>query len=82
MAKPKIKLNRQNVRQELLRNEDIAKLTESLANRVRDSAGYQYIVIRKNYQNRITFEVRDPRTGSMYREATSGRLTSALRSIR
>jgi hypothetical protein len=82
MAKVRIKLNRGNVRNELLKNEDIARVTQSIANQVNSSAGGHYTVERKNHQNRITFEVRDRRPGSFFREANNGDLARALRGFR
>jgi nucleoside-triphosphatase THEP1 len=82
MAKVKIKIDRGNVRDELLKSEGVAKVTEDLANKVNQKAGGGYTVIRRNNQNRITFEVRDEREGSLFREANSGNLASALRAAK
>jgi hypothetical protein len=82
MAKTRIKINRENVRNELLKNEDIARLTQSIANQLNSNAGGHYTVERKNNQNRITFEVRDRRPGSFFREANSGDLARALRGLK
>jgi hypothetical protein len=82
MAKTRIRLVRENVRKELLRSEEIARVTERIARQVNSSAGGHYTVERKNHQNRITFEVRDRRPGSFFREANNGDLARALRGFR
>jgi hypothetical protein len=82
MAKVRIKIDRGNVRDELLKSEGVAKVTEEIANKVKQSAGAGYRVIRKDNKNRTAFEVRDEREGSLFREANSGNLARALRAAK
>jgi predicted small metal-binding protein len=82
MAKVRIKLDRGNVRDHLLKSDGVAQVTENLANKINQNAGGGYTVIRRDYKNRVTYEVRDEREGSLFREANSGRLASAVRAAR
>lgn len=77
MSNVKFVLNQAGVR-ELLRSEEMASICMQEAQRVRDSAGADYVAERRNYPERTGAAVRPANTAGYYDNLRNNTLLKAL----